>query len=70
VVEKNAGFLREFLLEGILVRRHLIDKKKLETVLSPRIAKTSVVVGDVFAKLYIEAWLRTCPSAEAPIAVH
>jgi asparagine synthase (glutamine-hydrolysing) len=58
VVENNTGFLREFLLDGILVRRHLIDRRKLESVLSPRIAKSTIIAGDIFAKLYIEAWLR------------
>jgi asparagine synthase (glutamine-hydrolysing) len=64
VVENNSGFLREFLLEGILVRRRLIDRTKLETVLSPRIVKSTVIVGDIFAKLYIEAWLRAWQPAE------
>ena len=58
VVERNCSFLREFLLDGILVQRRLIDRNKLETVLSSRIAKSTVIVGDIFAKLYIEAWLR------------
>lgn len=58
VVEANSGFLRDFLLGGILVRQRLIDPAKLEAVLSRRISKSSVVVGDIFAKLYIEAWLR------------
>jgi asparagine synthase (glutamine-hydrolysing) len=58
VVENNREFLREYLLSGILVRQRLVDRKKLETVLSPRIAKSTVIVGDIFAKLYIEAWLR------------
>jgi asparagine synthase (glutamine-hydrolysing) len=57
-VERNAAFLREFLLDGILAQRRLIDRKKLERVLSPRIAKSSIIVGDIFAKLYIESWLR------------
>ena len=58
VIENNVGFLREFLLDGTLVRRQLIDRTKLETVLSPRIAKSTVIACDIFAKLYIEAWLR------------
>jgi asparagine synthase (glutamine-hydrolysing) len=58
VIENNVGFLREFLLDGTLVRRRLIDRTKLETVLSPRIAKSTVIACDIFAKLYIEAWLR------------
>jgi asparagine synthase (glutamine-hydrolysing) len=58
VVENNSQFLRDFLLEGILVRQGLVDRAKLETALSLRIAKSTAMVGDIFAKLYIEAWLR------------
>jgi asparagine synthase (glutamine-hydrolysing) len=58
VVENNGEFLRDYLLNGILVKRRLVDRNKLETALSPRIAKSTVIVGDIFAKLYIEAWLR------------
>ena len=65
VVENNTRFLREFLLDGILVRRRLIDRTKLEIVLSPRVVKSTVVVGDIFAKLYIEAWLRAWQQVES-----
>jgi asparagine synthase (glutamine-hydrolysing) len=64
VIENNSAFLREFLLDGILVRRRLIDRKKLEAALSPRIAKSTVIAGDIFAKLYIEAWLRSWQKVE------
>jgi asparagine synthase (glutamine-hydrolysing) len=64
VIENNVGFLREFLLDGVLVRRRLIDRMKLEAVLSPRIAKSTAIAGDIIAKLYIEAWLRTWQQAE------
>jgi hypothetical protein len=64
VIDNNVGFLREFLLDGTLVRRRLIDRTKLETVLSPRIAKSTVIACDIFAKLYIEAWLRAWQQAE------
>src|SRR5258708_28395529 len=64
VVENNTGFLREFLLDGILMRRRLIDRTKLEIVLSPRVVKSTVVVGDIYAKLYIEAWLRAWQQVE------
>lgn len=64
VVEGNSAFLRDFLLGGILVRRGLIDRTKLDTVLSPRIAKSTAILGDIFAKLYIEAWLRKLQQLE------
>jgi asparagine synthase (glutamine-hydrolysing) len=58
VVECNTPFLREFLLDGILVKRNLIDRAKVESALSPTIAKSTSIVGDIFAKVYIESWLR------------
>jgi asparagine synthase (glutamine-hydrolysing) len=58
VVENNLGFLRDFLLGGTLVQRRLIDRAQVETVLSPRVTKSTVMVGDILATLYIEAWLR------------
>jgi hypothetical protein len=67
-VERNAGFLKEFLLDGILVERRLIDRKKLESVLSARIAKSTIIVCDIFAKLYIESWLRGWPTIGASMA--
>jgi asparagine synthase (glutamine-hydrolysing) len=57
VVSNNIDFLRDFLLDGILVQRGLIDREKLHRMLSPRIAKSTAVLGEIFAKLYIEAWL-------------
>jgi asparagine synthase (glutamine-hydrolysing) len=58
VIEGNAEFLREFLLDGILVQRNLVDRNKVESALSPKIAKSTAIVGDIFAKVYIESWLR------------
>lgn len=58
VVERNADYLRETLLDGVLAQMGLLDRRKLEAVLSPRIEKSTAIVGDIFAKLYIECWLR------------
>jgi asparagine synthase (glutamine-hydrolysing) len=61
VIEGNATYLREFFLDGVLVKQGIIDRKKVENALSPRIVKSTVIVGDIFAKLYIESWLRAFP---------
>jgi hypothetical protein len=52
-------------LDGILVRRGLVDRTKLETVLSHRMAKSTAMIGDIFAKLYIEAWLEKIQHLES-----
>jgi asparagine synthase (glutamine-hydrolysing) len=67
VVENNREFLREFFLDGILVQRRLIDRSKLEAALSSRIEKSTVIVGDIFAKLYLESWLRQWQQAPLPL---
>jgi asparagine synthase (glutamine-hydrolysing) len=61
VVENNYAFLREYLLNGILVRERLIDRRKLDQLLSPRIARSTAIVTEIYTKLYIEAWLRKWP---------
>jgi asparagine synthase (glutamine-hydrolysing) len=65
VLESNSDFLRDFLLDGILVRRGLVDRLKVEKALSHRIAKSTAMVGDIFAKLYMEAWLRKFQQLES-----
>jgi asparagine synthase (glutamine-hydrolysing) len=64
VVERNMEFLREYLLDGILVQRGLLDRRKVEAVVSPRIERSTAILSDVFTKLYIEAWLRKWPRAK------
>ena len=68
VVGNNSDFLKDFLLDGILVKRGLVDRVKLEAALSPRNIRSTAIVGDVFAKLYIEAWLYKFQQRERSIA--
>jgi hypothetical protein len=53
VIERNVEFLREYFLDRILVQRGLLDRRKVEAVVSPRIEKSTTMVSDVFTKLYI-----------------
>jgi asparagine synthase (glutamine-hydrolysing) len=70
VVESNAEFLREFLLGGTLVERGLLDRNKVEAALSSRVVKSTAMLTDVFAKLYIEAWVRRFAQVDACQRVH
>jgi asparagine synthase (glutamine-hydrolysing) len=57
---KNAEFLREFLLDGELVRRQLLDRKKLERVLPGVLSKSDLTsFGIIVDHLYTEAWIRS-----------
>lgn len=63
IVANNTAFFREFLGDGILVKRGLIDRQKLETILTPGVARSAALIGDLIAKTYVEAWLRNWPTA-------
>ncbi len=67
VIERNAAYVREYLLDGILVQRRLLDRNKVAAMLSPQIAKSTAIVGDVIAKLYIESWLRKWQQLKIPL---
>ena len=63
LVTKNTRFFREFLGDGTLAKRGLIDRKKLETLLASGIAPSAAMTCDLIAKTYVEAWLRNWPAA-------
>lgn len=58
VVRRNQDFLREYLVDGILVQRGIVDRNRIEHALSNDVGDTRVPISDVIAQLYIEAWLR------------
>jgi asparagine synthase (glutamine-hydrolysing) len=57
---KNLAFVRELLLEGQLVSHGLIDRHKLEQLLTPERVRLSAEACEVLCEhLSYEAWLRT-----------
>ena len=65
VVDNNVPFLREFLLDGVLVQRGLLDGARLENLLGRRLLKSTAMMSDIFITLYVEAWLRRF--AQSPV---
>jgi asparagine synthase (glutamine-hydrolysing) len=59
VVAGNRDFLRELFLDGLLVRRRILDKIKLEAALSGAVSRSQIGVGEIISQLYIECWLRS-----------
>jgi Asparagine synthase (glutamine-hydrolyzing) len=58
-VARNATFVREFLMGGVLVQRGIIDAQKLEAAL-PGSTTTAATDGHgIMNLLYTEAWLRS-----------
>ena len=57
-VARNRTFMRELLLDGILIKERIIDRQKTTLALSSEMKSSKTLVNDLIAKLYIEAWLR------------
>lgn len=58
ILEHNAGFVRELLLEGALVGAGIVDRHKLATALSGKASRLQASAGELLDFLGIEAWLR------------
>lgn len=56
-LEHNRGFLRELLLDGALVREGVIDRPRLEEVLSGRATRIATGSGELLEYAGVEAWL-------------
>ncbi len=58
VMRQNAHFMRELLLEGLLVKENILDRHKLEQSLSGGSLRGGPPPSELFAHLCTEAWLR------------
>ena len=57
-IRESLPWLREFLLDGILARERILDRDKMDSVLSTALNNSEVLINHVFVQLYIEGWLR------------
>lgn len=55
--ERNRSFLREFLLDGNMVKEKILDRQKVEAAFSGTLQNSKVLIGNILAQVYIEAWL-------------
>lgn len=63
ILMNNLQAARDLLLDGELVQLGLLDRNKLDEVLSDRPTRTAGAVSEVFDHLSTEAWLRRWKSA-------
>lgn len=57
VLQHNIGFAREFLLDGTLVQRHLLDRKVVEEDLAGVPTRGAGNISEILDCLLVEAWL-------------
>jgi asparagine synthase (glutamine-hydrolysing) len=60
----NRDFIQEILLDGILISKAYLDRKKVEGCLSGLRAKQTVFAHEVLDHLFVEAWLRSWKTAK------
>lgn len=58
LVEANVHYLREMLLDGLLVRERILDRDALEQALSPSAFRSTAYPGEILRHLDTELWLR------------
>ena len=58
VVRHNVRFVRELLLDGMLVKQNILDRRKLEQSLSDGFLRGGPPRSELFAHICTEAWLR------------
>nr|WP_298724180.1 asparagine synthase C-terminal domain-containing protein [uncultured Steroidobacter sp.] len=58
LVERHREFLRELLLDGVLVEARLLNRKAVEEALSERVSKSAIYPGELLRHLDVEVWAR------------
>jgi asparagine synthase (glutamine-hydrolysing) len=58
LIIRSLRFIREFLLDGVLVRERLLNADLLDDALSARPSRSQVVMGDIMSYLGFEVWLK------------
>ena len=63
VVQNNLAFLREHLLDGVLVREGILNRAAVELALKSGPTLSAAVSGELFSHLDLELWIRDCAGA-------
>lgn len=62
-IARNRPFVRELLLDGLLVKQGILDRGRIDASLSGSLTHERTSVVDIVTQLYIESWLRRWNSA-------
>ena len=68
-INRNRQWLRDFLLDGIVVRERILDRTRVEKALAESVAGPGSTLPELFVPLYIESWLRAWDRARARAAL-
>lgn len=68
IFERNRAFIKQTLLDGVLVQRGLVDRRKLEGVLNADVTCAASPLVEVMHYLTVESWIRSWDSSRAAVA--
>lgn len=66
VLRRNIGFARSMLLDGELVRHHIVERRVIEDALAGRSGTWRIPSGEIHTLIGIEAWARRFGGARGP----
>jgi asparagine synthase (glutamine-hydrolysing) len=66
ILQRNLPLVRSLLLDGLLVRQGLLDRRKVEATLAGQLSVRDRSVGEIHHHVAIEAWLRQVTQAAGP----
>lgn len=58
IIARHRAFLREILLDGLLIKERTLDKTRTEAALSGEVSRSKAQASAIIVQLYIESWLR------------
>ena len=67
MIKRDADFIRDFLMGGVLVKNHVVDKGLLEQALPGSTSYVASHGGGVCNLLYTEAWARSWQDVPRPL---
>jgi asparagine synthase (glutamine-hydrolysing) len=67
MIDRDRAFVREFLLDGLMVRHGVVDRFKLEQALPGEVSKVASHGGATMNLLYTEAWMRAWTAMPPPL---
>jgi hypothetical protein len=60
VIQRNATYLRETLLDGALVREGILNRTALELALRTGPTRSAAISAEIVNHLDLELWIRDC----------
>ena len=68
VLQRNLPFAREFLMDGLLAKQGMLDRKQIDAALAGTRSSKTTYVSEIHGCIATEAWLRRVTAGAAPVS--